>query len=281
MVNAANNRDSEVALKFRKPPVVETVLSVQFKPLPGIGAGHLGVFWHQLGGAWPNVADAPALEREFERFASDNIWEAGGLRFKLQSQVDARLQIQNATRDRMIQVQNGRFLFNWTGSGQSYPSYESVRPEFDEYWDRFREFLSCQSTASLELDQWEVVYVNHIPKGDLWTSPNEIPRVLSFLGSTCLDPGSTEFEYATGEWRYEIPSQRGRLYVRLGKTQKDGIPNIVLTLTARGPIGKKKDGISLDEGLELGHQVIQKSFLRLTSEEAQRHWEPMHASTSK
>ena len=57
------------------PPVVETILGVQFDPLASWRNAHLGVFWKTLNtDDWPNVSDAPPLQPQFERFAA-----AGGL----------------------------------------------------------------------------------------------------------------------------------------------------------------------------------------------------------
>ena len=61
---------------FRKPPVVETVLGVQFDPIPGFSNAHLGAFWKRLlahensgsAGEWRTLTDAPPIEPTFERF---------------------------------------------------------------------------------------------------------------------------------------------------------------------------------------------------------------------
>jgi uncharacterized protein (TIGR04255 family) len=60
---------------YKNPPVVETVLSVQFNPLPNFGAGQLGAYWNELGAEWPNVTEAPGVEPEYERFERAPVWE--------------------------------------------------------------------------------------------------------------------------------------------------------------------------------------------------------------
>lgn len=267
-------------VKFRKPPVVETVLSVQFKPLDNISGGMLGKFWASLGDDWPTSTDTASLEPEFEQFGPENVWERGGLRFKVGSQVDLRLQFLSKDQDRMIQVQNGRFFFNWIGHGETYPSYENVKPEFDDYWEQFRAFLVQNSSQTVEANQWEVMYVNHIPGNPLWGSPCDLPNMLRFLGPVSLDSVPANLETVRGEWRYEIPDKRGRLYVRLGRTQKEGQSFIVLTLVARGPIDKEA-GRTLDEGIRLGHEAIINAFVALTTDEARELWEPVHENASR
>ena len=268
-----------VAVKYENPPVVETVLSVQFNPLRGFGAGQLGAFWKSLGSAWPHVTDAPAVDPTFERFEPSTVWEQAAF-VKFSSKIDVRLQIRNKARNRMIQIQNGRFFYNWLGTpGAEYPSYDLVRPEFDEHWEKFREFVisECKEDCVQE-NQWEILYLNHIPRDTVWKELSELPQVLTFLKQPNLSDLELNPDGIGGEWRFEIGAIKGRLYVRLGtKMEKEtDRPYVVMTLIARGPVG---DGISsLHEGLELGHKTITDAFDRLTSNDAQQIWGVQNAN---
>lgn len=259
-------------MNYKNPPVVETVLSVQFNPLPNFGAGQLGAYWKELGAEWPNVTEAPGVEPEYERFERAPVWEQAAI-LRFSSKVDVRLQIRNKARDRMIQVQNGRFFYNWLKtSGVEYPSYESVRPEFDEHWDRFREFsLSHLQESALQLNQWEIIYVNHIARGTVWKELSDLPNVFTFLRQPVLEGVGISADGLGGEWRYEIEPKKARLYVRIGMTVRkdDEVPCVVLTLASRGPVG---NGTSLNEGLRLGHDTITKAFDSFTTAEAKEIW---------
>jgi uncharacterized protein (TIGR04255 family) len=264
-----------VTVKYKNPPVVETVISVQFNPLADFGAGQLGAFWQGLGPEWPYVTDAPAVDPVFERFEPATVWEQSAF-VRLSSKVDVRLQIRNKKKDRMIQVQNGRFFYNWLGTpGTEYPSYDFVRPEFDEYWDRFREFVVARTDDKvIQPNQWEILYVNHIPCGTVWNDVSDIPGALTFLQSPNITDVNVNPDALGGEWRFEIRPQKGRLYLRLAMRNKtDGNTTglrLVMTLIARGAVG---DGArSLDEGLELGHTAITTVFDRITSTRAQEFW---------
>src|SRR5438874_10933045 len=69
---------------FKRPPVIETVLGVQFDPLPAMTNAHLGLFWELLGAEWPHVTDVMAIEQQFERFGEEQLWaKLGMLRFKI------------------------------------------------------------------------------------------------------------------------------------------------------------------------------------------------------
>ena len=111
---------------YERPPVVETILGVQFEAFPGLSNAHLGAFWTTLDTEeWGSVADAPALQSQFEQFSESARWSKG-LQIQLSQLPQCRLQIKNKTADRMIQVQNGRVHFNWLGeSGGGYPHYKT------------------------------------------------------------------------------------------------------------------------------------------------------------
>ena len=266
-------------MKYKNPPVVETVLSVQFNPLRNFGAGQLGAYWTQLGSDWPYVVDAPTVEQVFERFEPATVWEQTAF-VKFSSKIDVRLQIRNRAKDRMIQVQNGRFFYNWLKAPDSeYPSYDSVRPAFDEHWEKFREFVIAHSEEdSVQPNQWEILYVNHIPRGTVWNELTDVPQVLTFLRQPDFDGMNVCSDGIGGEWRFEIRPKRGRLFVRIGTKMKkeDESPCVVMTLMARGPV---EAGVtSLDEGLELGHKTITDAFDRLTSTSAHKFWEVQNAN---
>ena len=154
---------------FEQPPVVETVLGIQFKPLSGFCNAHLGAFWKHLGRDWCKLlgkdwtllSDAPTLEPTLERFEGSEAWAPLRSGFRLTADPSARLQIRSATDDAMIQLQNGRLHYNWLGTrGGDYSRYKSVRPRFDELLRGFTGFVSTEALGKLVPNQWEITYVN-------------------------------------------------------------------------------------------------------------------------
>jgi uncharacterized protein (TIGR04255 family) len=264
--------------KYQNPPVVETILSVQFEPIPKLRSAHLGAFWSVLGSDWPVTEDAPPLEPQFERF--DAKWAELGMRFKLSSLPQPRIQIRNAANDRMIQVQNGRFILNWLRvAGAPYPNYDAVRSDFRNCLEQFCDFLATDARLPLPTaNQWEVTYLNHIPKGTVWNTPAE----WDFFRPLQTRDGSISaaLEIFSGEWQYVIPPQRGRLHVRWRHGEgKDQQELVELNLTARGPCNASS--LSFDpilEGLDLGHETIVRSFRELTSTAANDYWGIHHVA---
>jgi uncharacterized protein (TIGR04255 family) len=269
---------------YANPPVVETVLGVQFDRLPGFTNAHLGAFWKTLDVAeWPTVSDAPPVQPQFERFNDAAKW-ARGLQFQLTPIPPGRVQIKNRSGDRMIQVQNGRLHFNWLrNTGADYPRYENVRAGFVDSYQRFIGFVDQSDVGQLQPNQWEVTYINHVPLGTVWNSPNDWTFFGPLRGVPTID-GVVKGEDFTGQWHFVIPGQRGRLHIEW-QHALNAMPDqpeqeiIQLTLTARGPLGSKTDVVqAMLNGLDLGRETIVRTFAQLMSDSANNYWGLKNAS---
>lgn len=254
--------DNPTLPDYANPPVVETVLGVQFDRLPGFTNAHLGAFWQTLDLVeWPSVADAPPLPPQFERFTEAARW-ARGLQFQLTQIPPGRMQIKNRAGDRMIQIQNGRLHFNWLSDvGKDYPRYENVRAGFVEVLERFTDFMAQAAAGRFQPNQWEVTYINQIPSGTVWKTVADWTFFAPLRGVPTID-GVVHGEDFKGEWHFVIPGQRGRLHIEwqhaLRAVPEQREPEIIqLTLTARGPLESKDDTIQpILNGLDLGRQTI-------------------------
>jgi uncharacterized protein (TIGR04255 family) len=262
---------------YDRPPVVETVVGVQFDPIRGLSNGHLGAFWHQLGDEWPRVSHANPLNQEFEEFGDEGAWGGLGARLRLTTDSACRLQIHSAADDRMIQVQNGRLHLNWLAQGgrHAYPRYSRVREGFDELLHRFAAFLGEQGLERPGFNQWEVTYLNHIPRETVWSDPSDW-SFLRLLSAAPPLPAGLRPESASGEWHFEIEPRRGRLHALLQHVrQRKPVEQelLVLNLTARGGIpGDRHAFASALAGLDLGHEVIVRSFQAMMSDSANESW---------
>lgn len=262
-------------VSFKNPPVVETVLGVQFDRVKGLSNGHMGAFWATLGPDWPSATDAPRLDDESERFGTPFSW--GGMGLRIGPQAASRLQIWNTARDRMIQAQDSRILYNWLGTPEgAYPRYRTVRPEFDAILRRFQEFVEGRGIGTLSPNQWEVTYVNQMPKGTVWESPSDWAEVFRGLPGPRPGAAAVDLEAFGGHWHYEIRPEKGRLHVEVGLGQRGNKPGsecLVLTLTARGPVAKDLPlQEAIGQGLNLGHDVIVTFFRDATSSDAHAFW---------
>jgi uncharacterized protein (TIGR04255 family) len=272
---------SQHPIHFQRPPVVETVLGVQFELLPKFQNAHLGAFWKRLGPEWPNTIDCPPLPPQLERFGEAEVWAFPALQLAIASAMPARMQVRNSDNSRMVQVQNGRLHYNWLGQpGGEYPRYKKIRPEFDRILAEFQRFLADEKLGEIRSNQWEVVYVNQIPRGTVWNEPDDWAKLFRSLTLPRADLSSARLETFGGEWHYEIPPRLGRLHVQVQHGRQaapTGQEVVTLTLTARGPTksGDKQDG-NLADGLTRGHAVVVQAFQELTSDAAHEYWGLIH-----
>jgi len=257
---------------FRNPPVMETVLGVQFAPIPDLTGGHIGWYWKScLGSSWPRLIEGLFLQDQFERFEQQPSWNFPSLQFSVT--VPNRLQIIHEDDDRVIQVQNTRFLYNWRRREDEYPRYRSIYPEFIRHLELFRAFLKTANLGDLVPNQWEVTYISHIPQGDLWKSPIDWCKVFPRLFTSANHSDSLRLESMANDWHFEITPQKGRLHIssKHGRVQDGGEDVLSLELTARGPL-QSGDMKAIESGLDLGHRSIVQTFVALASESALNFW---------
>ncbi len=264
--------------EYADPPVVETVLGVQFERLPVFTNAHLGAFWKSLDQKeWIEVADAPAVPPQFERFSEAAKW-ARGVSLQLTPIAPGRIQIKNAAGDRMLQLQNGRLHFNWLGgTGTQYPRYEAVRKGFATSYEWLDAFIREGKLGELRANQWEVTYINQIPQGSVWQTVDDWKFFLPLRGVPTVD-GTIVGEDFEGQWHFVIPPQRGRLHIQW-QHALSALPDkpeqeiVQMTLTARGPLAGDVEGFqAVLDGLDLGREAIVKAFEALMSKEANQRW---------
>lgn len=261
---------------YSNPPVIETVLGLQFDSLQSLTNGHLGAFWRTLpNDEWPTVSDAPLLGSQHERFDDPSQWRKD---FRVQFTSGApkcRVKIRNQLGDRMIQVQDSRFHLNWLRTeGKAYPRYEAIRDEFIPQFDHFQDFVRESGLVGLRINQWEITYVNQIPRGTVWESPADWGFFLPLNGVPTI-PELIEGESYTGEWHFVIPPRRGRLHIQWQHDRgDDGSPDFVrLVFTARGPLGPMDAAPEeIRASLDLGRATIVKAFRNLMSDSANSYW---------
>lgn len=266
---------------FRRPPVVETVLAVQFVPLRGMTNAHWGAYWKSLDEPWTLLTEVDALPQVNEHFG-DAAWNPASLIELRVGPPPVRLQIVNVRNDRMIQIQNGWFVYNWrlTKRCADYPRYSAVRIEFDRALAHLRDFMKLEGFADMRPNLWEVTYVNHLDRGPLWDRPNDWPKLLPGLLGEPPGLATVAFEGGNGDWRFELlrAAAQARLHVNLlqARRSRDGetaIDTLVLRLTARGNLTGPELWTQLGAGLDVGHEAVVQTFAALTSDEAHQHWE--------
>lgn len=258
---------------FRCPPVVETVLSVQFGRISALRTAHFGLYWSEIRDRFPASEEHGELPSALERFP-EQPQPAVGIQFQaLEAPPTPRFWFVDAGGTELIQIQRDRFIKNWrkTGEGDKYPRYESVREGFDHDFSDFVQFISLNQLGTIRVNQCEVTYVNHIVAGEGWENYADIEKVFTVWRQP-LSTFPGQAEDLTFRARFPISEPRGefvgRLYVTLQPAMRlsDGRPMFLLDLTARGQVGEGTDFF------DLGRKWIVHSFAALTTPSMHKIW---------
>jgi len=231
----------------------------------------MGEFLQALGPSWEPLQEVTALGQTREPVGEEAEWISPGV---LQVDVNPAVRLRTRTneQDRMIQVENGWLSLNWMlASGKPYPRYSTLRKEFDKHWGRWSGYLGKGKLGELQVNLWEVGYVNVLPRGELWSRLDDWARLLpSLVAPGSPDPG--RLQTMSGRWAFLIAPGKGRLQVFLEHALRN-VPEptecLLLRLIARGPT-RDASVESLGAGLDLGHETIVRTFAALLSEDARQ-----------
>lgn len=258
---------------FKKPPLNEVVVGVQFSNPQGYQQIHAGEVWNLFRKNYPNVQELQSLPPSFETF---------GLPHQ-QSMMHQISFATGGTHDRfwflrpdgaeLIQFQQDRLLHNWrkVGDGTNvYPRFESMIQKFKEELTKLQGYAASLMPQALLINQCEITYINHIKfsEGD----SKAFSDWLRFLNFEKKQPD--DFSMAFREViRDDVGKPQGRFMcdASLGYLP-DGQEIISLSLTVKGaPPGTDID--SALNFLSMGRDVIVRKFAELTTDQAHQKWE--------
>ena len=256
-------RPSSPLPDYDNPPVIEVVFGVQFNKVP-IKPPDTGILWERLGRkAYPECKEMPPLPPVVERFDVASS-QTERLTFEeLTHPPLPRLFFINASKNHLIQVQQDRLHQNWRRlkSDEKYPRYATLYPKFVESWKLFSSFVNELNLGPLEPNQYELTYVNHIPRGQGWVNLSDVENVFRDFQCKVRDRFLPEPENLAWRKIYRLPNDSGRLHASLrlavSRESKDRI--MILDLTARGFIPNK-----MDSWFDTAHEWIVKGFADLT-----------------
>ncbi|MEZ6146964.1 MAG: TIGR04255 family protein [Planctomycetaceae bacterium] len=259
---------------YLNPPVIETVLSVQFAPIEGWTIGHFGLFWSSVREHLPRIESHQPLPNEVEDLDSLRPTEN---QLKLAVGVpDPRCWFLDQNGQELLQVQRNRFTYNWRAisSDHKYPRYENlVRPQFIRFWESFETFLQEESLALPAVVQCEVTYVNIMPKGSGWDSVGDWGNMFNVLKKHPEHAFLPEPESGNFGFSYQLPDKLGRLRVTVNHAfrKNDGSEAVQLQLTARGrPKGSATQDVV--DWLDVGRDWGVRGFDDMTTPESHELW---------
>ena len=264
-----------VIKNYKAAPVIETVLSIQFKPISNFTIPHFGLYWKEIRSEFERCEVKNPIVHMVEDFQPGPSLRSSVIDLELPSERAIRYWFLDNSRNTFIQLQQDRFIFNWQKIKPEdvYPRYQRTREKFLIEWERFCAFLESEHLGVPEVDQCEVTYVNHIEYTAGWHSYRELSNVVSYWSGKASGKFLPDPEKVNINVRYEMPSGQGRLYVSLQPVirARDAMEVLQLNLTARGsPVSSKTEDIF--KWLDLGRQWIVEGFTDFTTTKMHQEW---------
>ena len=262
--------------KYDNPPVVETVIGVQYPELAGFTASHFGLYWAEIRKRYPKTVDQPRLEPVFESFPKKPPLPRPPIQLAARTIPD-RSWFTSASDSELIQLQPDRFLFNWRQREREYPSYEANSNRFLEEFKGFCTF--CDGMEGLETpapNLCEVSYFNHIIPEEGESATDLFADVFTGLSWELNDDWLPHPESAVFNRAYVIEddgTKVGRLYAEAGiavrRVEHKNGEFVLFRLTARVkyPTSKRTE---LASSLRLAHDWVVNGFACLTDERIQK-----------
>ena len=267
-------RQSKALPHFDRPPVVETVLSVQFHALKELAVPHFGLFWQRIRNTYPNFQVQPPINATMEKFGGQSLPQ---LTIAVEEFSSPPVRCWFITQDgkRVLQIQNDRFIYNWrkTRHDDEYPRYGSIRLAFEAEWNHFCKFLEDEKLGLPEPNQCEVTYINHIEQLDSAGQPIALSTIFPCWAGIPSEGFLPDPVTVASTTVYDMPHNRGRLYIEFKPAIRhaDGKRIIVLTLTARGAPASPKTTDVL-AWFDLGREWIVRGFADFTSDVVHTQW---------
>lgn len=265
--------DNEQSLpKFCNPPLIEVVHGVQFSAL-AMTIVHPGLFYERIRGKYPVALTQPPLppirevldERMPPQFSFNLMGPA----------ILPRAWFASEDGTYLVQLQSDRLLLNWRRGEKpvSYPHFEQVSTEFQRLYEELESFVADQKLGTLQSDQCEMTYINHLDSGLEIGDPGEFVKAWNGRQIGFAEP----VEDCGLNMRFLMRNKEklpvGRLAINMATLRTlDRKKVLQLDLTARGiPAGTGLSGII--DFHKMAHSEIVRYFVDITTLEAQSKWE--------
>ena len=266
--------------RFRRPPVVETVLGVYFRSLEKFTSAEQGIFWDRyFRPKFPKLEERPPTEELRERFGEERLAPTADIRWRVTQRPDApRLWATSENGQHVVQIQRNGFLSNWQKADDdvAYQSFEERRQEFGQQLAQLDKFLREQDIGRIELTSWIVTYINHMDYEGLDNVGPAVAKTLTVWTNQFSDNWLTTPDKLVLDFAFPMPDNAGRLNVNLAHVfvKKSKQHKLRLDLTARGHLQSEDKSIkSVLNSIDLGHEWVVRGFASLTRPEMHKLWE--------
>jgi uncharacterized protein (TIGR04255 family) len=245
----------KIHIEYKNPPLNEVVFGITFNPLVKMKAAYIGLFWETIKKEFPKCEQAAIIGPIDEIVEPET-----GLPLP-------RTWFINNADDHLLQIQKNKFFLNWRKREKIYPHFDEISKIFFSQYKNLSDFLLSNDLGLIENKNYELTYINHIPKGEGWEDIENIDDLFPDLN---WNYNKTRFLHnpETIIWQsvFNLPDGKGKLIIKIqpAKRKTDMHPLIILEITARG-IGDEKTEKGLHDWFNIAHDWILSAFEDVTS----------------
>lgn len=267
--------DRKAQPRFKRPPVVEAAIGVEFGALPGLGSYQLARLQDEWIEGYPLVQDVPGVP------ASQLAQESASVQFQFgPGSGPVRLWASNPMNGMLVQTQADRLVLNWRdeGVGREYPRYEYLREEFGRLWQLLIAFLGRQGMPSPQPVFGEYTYVNivELEPGD--TMADVVTVVQNPQRSLPGQELLTRFQFVRDVEKGGEHPMAAQIVVTGEPQALEGRRRVALNVDTRTIF----DGTQADvlEGVDRAHALSSFTFDRIITDPKRAKWGELQESES-
>lgn len=255
---------------YENPPVIEVICGIQFDTIEKLLTPHIGLLWEKYKPDFPLFKELPPLVPVIEKYDEPTEPE-----FTISHTPPLpRTWLIQKSQNGIIQIQKDRFFYNWrkVNPGDEYPRYKSVIAYYERHLKCFEDFLIDNDLDSIKPLQYELSYINIIPKGEGWDKDEDISKIFRDF-SWDLTPNRFLSFPDNFNWRTQfiLPNKSGRMHIQIQKGFRkiDKHPIIRLELLVRG-IEANSSIENMRSWFDQAHEWIVCGFADITSSKIQK-----------
>lgn len=250
-------------IQYENPPIDEIVCGIRFESIERLRSGHYGILWQKFRDKFPIIEDhcriGPVSSKDLENPKKTQL---------------PRVWFIHRSENELIQVQRNWFLYNWRKkrARDEYPGYKKVITDFEKYLSYFQEFLSTEKLGYFVEEEYELSYIDVIPRGEGWEDFGDLERVFPNL----LTPSkhsilSTNVRSINWQTIIDLPDDSGRLKLAVRSATRISDKHQLLHIEFNA-LGNHHD-ISMVDWFDTTHGVIAELFAHLVSSDIQdKYW---------
>lgn len=247
---------------YNSPPLEEVVFGISFDRVKNFPVASYGKYWSTIADRFPKTADRSPLISDDSDFSLD--------------QPLIRTWFVSDNEQKLIQLQQDRFIFNWrrvNSDWRTYPEYQNIFPEFWELFADFSRFVEQEPLKTkLAISQLELTYVNTVPFDSVSSHVNHLSEILV---DHCYRNDRERFLARPTDFNwvsiYPMESGLGELKISATTAYRADNPKdsaLRLSLTCSGSINPHESN-PFRSWFDTAHDYIVRGFADATNREIQ------------